>query len=69
LENKGKPFSSPTITLRLNRIFKKAISTSMLRHIWTTDKYKDMPALKAMQENAEAMGHSLEQHLEYIKKA
>jgi hypothetical protein len=66
LENKGKPFSAPLITMRLNRLFGKNVSTSMLRHIWTTEKYKDMPSLKELTANAEAMGHSVSQHLEYI---
>ena len=68
LENNGKPFTAPLITMRLNKLFGKKISTSMLRHIWTTDKYKDMPNLKELADNAEAMGHSIEQHLEYVVK-
>lgn len=69
LENKGKQMNSSVITQRLNRIFGKKVSTSMLRHIYTTDKYGDMPALKELNASAEAMGHSLTQHLEYIKHA
>ena len=68
LENKGKPFNSSSITSRLNSIFGKKVSTSMLRHIYTTDKYGDLPALKELEESAKAMGHSLQMHLEYIKK-
>jgi L-rhamnose isomerase len=52
--------------MRLNKLFGKNVSTSMLRHIWTSDKYKDMPSLKELTANAEAMGHSVAQHLEYI---
>ena len=69
LEHKGKQMTSSVITQRLNRIFGKKVSTSMLRHIYTTDKYGDMPALKELEESAKAMGHSLTQHLEYIKQA
>jgi hypothetical protein len=69
LENKGKPFSAPLITMRLNKLFGKNVSTSMLRHIWTSDKYKDMPSLKELSANAEAMGHSVSQHLEYIVRS
>ena len=68
LEHNGKPFTAPLITLRLNKLFGKKVSTSMLRHIWTTDKYKDMPSLKELAENADALGHSIAQHLEYIVK-
>lgn len=69
LEHKGKPFNSSSITSRLNSIFGKKVSTSMLRHIYTTDKYGDMPSLNELQASADAMGHSLTQHLEYIKHA
>ena len=69
LENKGKSLSAPLITMRLNKIFGKNVSTSMLRHIWTSDKYAGMPSLNELTQNAEAMGHSLTQHLEYIKHA
>lgn len=69
LEHKGKQFNSSTITSRLNSIFDKKVSTSMLRHIYTTYKYGDMPSLKELQASADAMGHSLTQHLEYIKHA
>jgi hypothetical protein len=68
LENNGKPLSSPMITSRLNHIFGRKLSTSMLRHIWATAQYENMPALRDIAANASAMGHSIEQHLEYIKK-
>jgi hypothetical protein len=66
LENNRKQFSSPMITSRLNQIFGKKVSTSMLRHIWATAQYEGMPSLKELSENASAMAHSLPQHLEYI---
>jgi len=69
LENKGKQMNSASITHHLNKVFGKKVSTSMLRHIYTTDKYGNMPALKELNASAEAMGHSLTQHLEYIKNA
>jgi hypothetical protein len=68
LENKGKPFTSSYITFRLNKIFGRNISTSMLRHIWTSDKYKDMPELSELKQNAKKMGHSVVKHLEYAVK-
>jgi len=39
-----------------------------LRHIYISDKFKDMPSLKELQETASALGHSVPQMLEYIKK-
>lgn len=65
----GRPLSVSRITILLNAIFGKNISTTMLRHIYLTDQYKDVPALNKMDELAKEMGHSTEQALEtYVKK-
>jgi hypothetical protein len=40
----------------------------MLRHIYLTDKYKDVPALAEMEKTAENMGHELSMALKYVKK-
>ncbi len=53
----------------LYTFFNKPISTSMLRHIYLTDKYKDVPALKEMEKRASDMGHSVDLALEYVKKS
>jgi hypothetical protein len=60
--------TSPQVTKMFNNIFKKKISTSMLRHIFLTDKYEDMPTLTKMEDLAEKMGHSVSQSMEYIKR-
>jgi hypothetical protein len=39
-----------------------------LRHSFLSEKYKDVPALDDLQKEAKEMGHSLIEHLEYIKK-
>ena len=55
-----------SLTRLLNKIFKKNIGASMLRHIYLSDKYgKD---LEEMKEDADAMGHSINMQKEYIKK-
>ena len=60
---------SPTQLMHLlHAFFEKPLSTSLLRHIYLSDKYKDVPALKDMKDTAAAMGHSLGQALEYVKK-
>lgn len=51
------------LTHLLYSFFEKPISTSMLRHIFLTDKYKDVPALADMTKTAEAMGHSVQEAL------
>jgi integrase len=64
----GKDFSSVnSITRILNRIFNKKIGSSMLRHIYTTDKFGE--TVKKMKETANSMGHSVETQIDtYIKK-
>jgi ribosomal protein L18 len=65
--NKNK-LSSPQISRILNKVFDKNVSTSMLRHIYLTNIYKDLPALEKMEELSSQMGHSLLQGMEYIKR-
>jgi hypothetical protein len=64
----GNKLSSPQISRILNKVFDKNVSTSMLRHIYLTNIYKDLPALNKMEELSREMGHSLLQGLEYIKR-
>lgn len=60
--------SSVKITQRLNNIFGKKASVNILRHSFVTEKYANMPSLEELREEASDMGHSLEEHLMYIKK-
>ena len=64
----GKPLSVSRMTLLLNAIFGKNVASSMLRHIYLSSQYKDIPALKKMDQTAKEMGHSTDQALEYVKK-
>lgn len=65
----GKPLSVSRMTLLFNRIFGKKISTSMIRHIFLTDRYADVPALTEMDQTSKEMGHSTREALEtYVKK-
>jgi integrase len=60
------PLSSVKITQRLNKIFGKKVGSSMLRHIFLTDKYGDLK--EEQQTLASAMGHSVhEQQNVYVK--
>lgn len=52
----------------LHNFFGKPISTTMLRHIYLTNVYKDMPALTEIQERAQDMGHDAMTALKYVKK-
>jgi len=55
-----------SITRILNKIFGKSIGSSMLRHIFLSNKYGDI--IEEQKKDAKAMGHSVEQQKEYIKK-
>ena len=63
-----QPLSSPQINRILNKVFDKRVSVDMLRHIYLTNHYKDIPALKDMENLATEMGHSLSQQMLYVKK-
>ena len=52
------------ITRILNKIFGKKVGSSMLRHIFLSDKYD----IKEMEEDAEAMGHSVAEQRKYLRK-
>jgi hypothetical protein len=51
------------ITRLLNRIFGKRVGSSMLRHIFLSDKYD----IEEMKEDAAAMGHSLNEQKKYMR--
>jgi len=57
---------SNDITKTLNKVFGKAIGSSMLRHIFLTDKYSTI--FKTAKIDAEKMGHSTEEQKNYIKE-
>ena len=40
----------------------------MLRHIYLTNVYKNVPKINQMQDLANEMGHSVSTALEYIKR-
>jgi len=63
----GETRSTPNfITKILNRIFKKNIGASMLRHIYLTSKYGSVK--EEMKKDAELMAHSSSVQQDYIKK-
>jgi integrase len=65
-DNKKQPLTSPQMTHRLNEIFGKKISTSMLRHIYATKKFGNV-SLKELATTATEMGNSPLQLLKYVK--
>lgn len=53
------------ITRLLNKTFGKKVGSSMIRHIYLSDKYKD--TVEEMKKDSEAMGHSVSQQRDYIR--
>ena len=68
ISSNNKPLSSSQITRMLNDVFGKKVSVNMLRHIYLTNYYKDVPPIKDMEKIAGKMGHSVKTALEYVKK-
>ena len=63
----GNPLvQTNSMTKLLNKVFGKKISSSALRHIFLTDKYKGV--VDEMKEDALMMGHSTGQQKDYIKE-
>lgn len=63
----GGKLNNVRLTQLLNKIFGNKISTSMLRHIYLSDRLKDIPKLDELDTLASDMGHSRKEQLEYIK--
>jgi hypothetical protein len=60
--------TQPKLNLYLNNIFGKNIGSSMLRHIYLTEKYSDVD-LEELQQDTEALGNSLiDRTLKYVRK-
>jgi integrase len=63
--NKQK-LTSPQITRMLNKLLGKNVSSSMLRHIYLTEKYGDIQ--NEMEQTSKDMAHSSNMQSLYIKK-
>lgn len=64
----GNSITQSKIAVWLNDIFGKNISTSMLRHIYLSSKYKDVN-LKELKDDAKALGQSdISRTLKYVDK-
>ena len=66
--NMDKKINATQLNSMLYDYFNKPLSTSLIRHIFLSEKYKNVHALQEMQNNDDEKGHSLTQALEYVKK-
>ena len=63
----GKPFSLVnSITRILNSIFDKNLGSSLIRHIYLSNKYQDV--VEEQKKDAKAMAHSVSMQQDYVKK-
>ncbi len=68
VNNVGKQVAGSRIAVMLNDLFGKRISTSMLRHIYLTNRFGNIN-LKELKDTAEDMGSSgIERMLKYVDK-
>ena len=66
VDSKGNPLAVSRLTIRMNEIFGKRVSTSMLRHIFVTDVVlKNAPKLNELEDVASSMGHSVSTQANY----
>lgn len=64
--HQGEPLTAlNSITRVLNKIFGKRVGSSMLRHIYLSNRYGNV--IEDQEEDARAMGHSVAQQREYVK--
>jgi hypothetical protein len=66
-DDKGNKLTNVRLTQKLNHIFGNNISTSMLRHIYLTERLKDIPKISELDKLAQDMGHSVSEAMEYVK--
>jgi hypothetical protein len=65
-DSKGNPLTAPRLTQILNRIFGRRVSVNILRHSYVTEKIlPDVPKLRELEAEAQAMGHSLQTQMVY----
>jgi len=68
VNNVGKKIEQPKINLILNNVFGRNIGSSMLRHIFLTQKYGDVDLID-IRMTTEAMGNSeIDRTLKYVRK-
>lgn len=67
LNEDDKPFTSTALSKKISRMF-DGNSMDMLRSIFLSNYYKDLPQLKSMEKLASNMGHSINSALQYYVK-
>jgi hypothetical protein len=68
VDNNNNKLSNVQLNQRINKIFNKNVGVNGFRHSFITEKNSNIPQLAELMNEAKQMGHSLEKHLEYIKR-
>jgi hypothetical protein len=68
VDNNKNKLSNVQLNQRINKIFGKNVGVNGFRHSFITEKNVNIPELTELMDDAKQMGHSLEKHLEYIKR-
>ena len=68
VDNNNNKLSNVQLNQRINKIFDKKVGVNGFRHSFITEKNANIPQLTELIDEAKQMGHSLEKHLEYIKR-
>jgi hypothetical protein len=66
ITDENNNFSSSSLSRRVSKIF--GVSMDTLRSIYLSHIYKDIPAVKEMEDRAYKMGHSVDSALQYYVK-
>jgi hypothetical protein len=67
-DRNNNKWTIPKLTIKMNKIFGKKVSSTMLRHIFISDKVlENVPALSELDKVAQDMGHSSNQQSLYRK--
>ena len=68
-EKNGLPFTSSYFSKKLQQIYGEGITTDVIRSIFISNIYKDLPALQQLEDIASSMGTSINASLGfYVKK-
>lgn len=67
INEEGNPFTSTALSKKISRMF-DGNSMDMLRSIFLSHYYKDLPQLRAMEDLASKMGHSINSAMNYYVK-
>jgi len=74
INNDNNNMSASNLNQYINSIFENVLQRKInigvngLRHIYITDKYKNIPSINDMNDTAYKMGHNVDMALKYIKK-